>query len=669
MKSRMYELLVNRVPGIRDRYRLKKSQNGSGPWAAGIYLLWLNVQYYLLFQKKLGQPVRAPLDTEKELYWAGSESSLSQRESPEALADRLAAYDVISFDVFDTLIFRPFSSPADLFALVGMELDYLGFQQLRVDAEQQARRRRQKQSGHGEVTLSEIWHVMERETGIDWELGMRTERLWERRCCFANPYMQRVVEHLRQRGKEMVVTSDMYLSRDDIRGLLEHCGYAPFRQYFVSSEYGESKHSGGLYRILQNWLDGRTCIHVGDHAVSDQQQARNHSLAAHWYPNVQKAGAPYRAEDLSLITGSIYRSIVNTSLHNGLHVYSREYEYGFVYGGLFVTGFCRFIHESANARDMDKILFLSRDGAVLYRAYRKLYPDEAQRLDYVYWSRLAAVKLAARYGKADYFRRFLHHKADQGNSLEQILQSMEITDLLPALCKDLGMHRETLLTYKNVEQVQKYLMDVWPQVVSHYDDQVSAGREYYAKRLQGCTRAAAVDIGWAGTGPVLLDCVVNRVWGLSCPITGILAGTSTGDGPDGALPEPYLFSGRLVSYLYSQGQNRDLWKLHDPAQGHNLYWELLLGAAEGSFQGFYPGSDGGCECRFKQPRADPARIREIHRGILDFVTRFQETEERLGRIIPISGRDAYAPMLLAESPKNKAFLRGLEDLLDEINIG
>lgn len=111
MKSRMYELLVNRVPGIRDRYRLKKSQNGSGPWAAGIYLLWLNVQYYLLFQKKLGQPVRAPLDTEKELYWAGSESSLSQRESPEALADRLAAYDVISFDVFDTLIFRPFSSP------------------------------------------------------------------------------------------------------------------------------------------------------------------------------------------------------------------------------------------------------------------------------------------------------------------------------------------------------------------------------------------------------------------------------------------------------------------------------------------------------------------------------------------------------------------------------
>jgi hypothetical protein len=35
--------------------------------------------------------------------------------SPEKLLDKLDKYDVISFDLFDTLIFRPFTSPRVLF--------------------------------------------------------------------------------------------------------------------------------------------------------------------------------------------------------------------------------------------------------------------------------------------------------------------------------------------------------------------------------------------------------------------------------------------------------------------------------------------------------------------------------------------------------------------------
>ena len=50
-----------------------------------------------------------PFYEEKRLYSGGSESSLSERESPEAFAAKLMAFDVISMDVFDTLLFRPFS--------------------------------------------------------------------------------------------------------------------------------------------------------------------------------------------------------------------------------------------------------------------------------------------------------------------------------------------------------------------------------------------------------------------------------------------------------------------------------------------------------------------------------------------------------------------------------
>lgn len=68
-----------------------------------------------------------------------------------------------------------------------------------------------------------------------------------------------------------------------------------------------------------------------------------------------------------------------------------------------------------------------------------------------------------------------------------------------------------------------------------------------------------------------LDYVINEVWGLDCEITGLIAGTDTChcDRPDA--PAPMMKTGKLTAYLYSQETNRDLWKVHDPALGHNLY--------------------------------------------------------------------------------------------------
>ena len=78
--------------------------------------------------------------------------------------------------------------------------------------------------------------------------------------------------------------------------------------------------------------------------------------------------------------------------------------------------------------------------------------------------------------------------------------------------------------------------------------------------------------------------------------------------------------------------------------------------------------DGSFRLAFRENRTNPDKIREIHRGILDFVDLFLDTERRLGMEIPVSGRDAYAPMLAVLSRKNKAFRRELEELLDEIHL-
>ena len=61
-------------------------------------------------------------------------------------------------------------------------------------------------------------------------------------------------------------------------------------------------------------------------------------------------------------------------------------------------------------------------------------------------------------------------------------------------------------------------------MLSHYETQLEIGKQYYAKILDGCRKAVAVDVGWAGSGAMALDILCSRIWELDCEITGLLAG-------------------------------------------------------------------------------------------------------------------------------------------------
>lgn len=321
--DKIYGMLVNRVPGIRERYRrMRLRSKGIRRGTAWLYLLYLNIAYYIFRCRSLGELQKYPYYEEKILYTKGSESSLSRRQTPEEFAEELAAYDVISLDVFDTLVFRPFSAPADVFFVLEEELGYMDFKRIRMEMEWKARREKYESRGHYEINLEEIYTVLSRETGIDKEKTMKREVELEEEYCFANPYMYKVVEKLREKKARIVVTSDMYLNADQMEHLLRKCGYGTFDAYYVSCDAEKSKSQGTLYEEVKKQEkafagENLTFVHVGDNPVSDIRQAKKHGFAVRYYRNVNDAGRPYRPEDMSAITGSIYRGVVNAHIHNG----------------------------------------------------------------------------------------------------------------------------------------------------------------------------------------------------------------------------------------------------------------------------------------------------------------------------------------------------------------
>lgn len=688
----VYQLLVNKHPGISYRYhRFHDNSHGIIKFISWVYLLWLNFAYYCLFMRFLGKKPATEAYECKRLNCKESESITFLNGHPELTinktVDELRRYDVISFDIFDTLIFRAVDTPIDAFYFMGEKLGIQNFRGIRVWAEYDARMKCKESKGHTEINLRDIWENLIEDVGsvCTVDEGMKLEIETECSLCYANPFMIKVWQELRKLGKEIVITSDMYLPSNVLHRILSNAGYEQIPDIMVSCEHGVSKADGKLYEIVKQRYPGKSIIHVGDNPHSDIKMAKKAGLGVYPYPNINKNTMLYRPFDMSFLIGSAYRALISPHIYNGLGNYSMEYEYGFIYGGLFALGYCHFIHEYCRDNSIDKVVFLSRDGDILKKVYDYLYPDA--NTEYALWSRKVATKLMADLDKHDYFRRFIYHKVNQHYSVRQILKAMELEEFCdymsewPKIWNDwcvkhptgterkfVSLSAESELTDKNAYLVRILVESHWEEVLLKYSKQNLAAGLYYSKMLNGCKKVAAVDIGWAGSGALSLDMLVNKVWGNSCSVIGIIAGTNTVNNAEPDATEYFRQSGKLVSYLYSASDNRDLWKKHDPNKDYNVFWELILGSPTPGFDGFKLSPSGEVGFNFGDMDPNVGGIKEVQKGIIDFVKLYHTRWKDYPYMENISGRDAYAPMLLAASYGEKYLLAIEKKFGLEINV-
>lgn len=652
-KKKIYDILVGKQPPISRRYVRYKEQ-GKSPAARAVYLFRLNFCFYILRDRELSRFGRSAAKP----YCKGAESALSLREPPEELAERLSKFGAVSFDIFDTLIYRPFARPVDLFHIVGAETGLLNFAELRRYCERKSRDRRFAENGTYEVTFDDIYQYMEEYAGSSFAKAREAELAAELSLCFANPYMKRVWELLREKNVRIVVTSDMYLDRQFLEELLRKNGFDGFEKLFVSNEHGASKYHGGLYEIVKNYLQCPDIAHVGDNPQSDVEMAKKHGVTPFRCPNPNTVGNTYRPADMSRIVGSAYCGVVNAKLHSGLAKYPMLYEYGYAYSGIFTLGFCRFIHDIAEKRGADRVLFLARDGDLLKRVYDMLYPESDT--EYFLWSRMAATKLCLEDNTADFIRRFVYHKCGGSHTGRGLLAQMELSELA-----DKCPCRDELITDKNYEELARYIIANRDKAAALYKPQYDGAQRYFAGMLDGCKRALAVDIGWAGSGGAAIAQLAEK-WGMDCEIIGVIgcANDSSAEQPD--CSEALLQSGKMYAYCYSQRHNRDIYNAHDAAQGHNIYFEMLLGSQTASLRGFREDGSpifGGSE------KDNAQTVSLIHAGALDFIADYTERFADYPYMLDISGSDAYAPFGAAVKVGGKYFRAVLGECSFNAGVG
>ncbi len=247
-----YAALLKNAPGRQRAEYYQRRYDGSRTGAALTFLRMAAAVGHRLPE----EDIFACYPTKRILGWQEFEKELSR-------------YDVISFDVFDTLLLRRVDKPRDVFSILEKENKLPGFARDRERAERLAREKKFTAEGTYEVTIDDIYRMPAMRA-----YGLQEELTWmelaaEKRCCYANPAMLDLFARLCSAGKSIVVTSDMYLHTEFIHELLESCGYRGIKACFISGDYGAGKGNGGLFSAVREYAGDRRIAHIGDSFFGD----------------------------------------------------------------------------------------------------------------------------------------------------------------------------------------------------------------------------------------------------------------------------------------------------------------------------------------------------------------------------------------------------------------
>ena len=337
------------------------------------------------------------------------------------LKSEIDAHDVVSFDIFDTLVERVIMHPNDLFkmiapkakAIVGdPEFDF-------VTARKEARHLARDRATGEEINLVDRYDAMAAHHGFSIETARRLYNLEleaEMSVCVARWIGKQAYEYARLQGKRVILVSDIFFDGDFIHSLLESCGYRDHDAVYLSSETGLLKATGNMFPhvLTSEGVAASDVLHVGDNPNADISQGRSHGLSVCHLPekNLVTKSVSGLLEPVegnsdspikSAVGGLIGHEFTRGALGKDAGVARGDAEtLGYVGLGPMFYGFANWILQTAKTRGLTDVYFLARDGDIVQRCYEVLSANDpdAPHAHYLLASR-RAVRAASIFSAED----------------------------------------------------------------------------------------------------------------------------------------------------------------------------------------------------------------------------------------------------------------------------
>ncbi len=292
---------------------------------------------------------------------------------------RIDAAEVVSFDVFDTLLVRDSIDPADVFRLVPGTGP--GFAQRRIEAERIAKQLRRDVGEAPEVTLDQVYAVLARLEGRPLDKGPELDV--ERRVLRVRAAGLVLHRYARAAGKRLFAVSDTCFEAEELASLLAPHGLV-FDDLLVSSTSGGAKYDGVLFRHLTERAGvlPERIVHIGDNEVADVEAATRAGLCAVHLPKNHerlRGDATFDADAVGRLKGlgtfpanHLLARAARRPEEQGER--SRDRLVGELQLGPAVHAACRWLIDTVRLDRLEGLVLVAEEGSLLETALRCLAP-------------------------------------------------------------------------------------------------------------------------------------------------------------------------------------------------------------------------------------------------------------------------------------------------------
>lgn len=446
----------------------------------------------------------------------------------------------VSFDIFDTLITRPFYEPLDMFRI--MDKDYrelthndvgINFSKIRVISENICRENKRKTDPEcQEVTLDEIYDTIHTQYEISKDVLEKLKKKeceYEIRFCKRRDTIHELYELALDMGKKVIFTSDMYLPEYVIVKILKENGYTEYTKLYLSSTVKKIKWTGDLYRHVfkDMGLEPGEMIHMGDNFESDYKRAKELGMNSIHIPKTIDVmtktnytnnlaqplikSLPFwrdNAESIRFMGIRCMMAVVaNKLFDNPFKTFdhrtdfnSDPYLIGYYALGMYVYGVTKWILDETND-SYDKVSFMARDGYLILESYKimkELYSNPAVE-EYLYVSRKALIPVMI-VDKLDFYKLSEIIEIQTHSPKNVIKYVKNILDIdeekLEKLCKEQNISYTK--KFQNNEEFNRYikiLVDNFYDEARHKEKREKL-KEYFNKIMGD--KPATFDVGYSG---------------------------------------------------------------------------------------------------------------------------------------------------------------------------
>lgn len=416
----------------------------------------------------------------------------------ENIIKRISKKEYVSFDIFDTLIKRDVKKPTDVFSIIEHNYKIYDFYKRRIEAEKIARK------GKVDTTINEIYDIYNElylNNINETEKIKNIEKQVEYELCVQNKLLKKVYDFCIENNKKVYLISDMYLSSEILKEILEKNGYSKYEKLYVSCEYNKTKANGELYKyvIQELGVDTSKLIHIGNDIKTDYIMALKNKIST-----VKVKTKTYTGNSLLDVFLSNHKS-------NSSNFY---YDFGYSNFGPLLYGFCLWLKENVQKNDIDNIYFLARDGYIIKKAYEKIFGEQ----DNIYYLEASRRSLRVPY-------------LSQKNSIDEMLEELPLPrqtnmiQIFDALGLELDMYSDKIK--ENGYSVERFYLrekvlkeEGFKNLISSIKDDIIANSisenealKNYLKKNNFSRKNAIVDIGWGGSMQKYLRNIFNTLPG------------------------------------------------------------------------------------------------------------------------------------------------------------